>query len=625
MAEEIKIVASAVGFDQVDKALKSTATGMNDVAATAKKTGDVLSKDLRAGSSQATQSLSNLSRVAQDAPYGFIGISNNLNPLLEGFQRLKVETGSTSGAFKALLSGLSGPAGIGLALGVVTAAVSFAQIGFTAWTGATKKSAEALDEAKKAMNSIYSEVGKEATQVTTLIAVLDSETESRNRKLSALKELKSINPEIFGQLDFENNKVVGLNVAYKLYLENLKNVVAAKIIQGKIEKETTKLLELQGATLTSAEKAVQNIGKSFQNLRIDRLKQFGSEGANAANNLIDLNKQFEQGKQNQITNVTKNIQDLTSELSKVSKGIKLPEFKPDKIKEVKEETKKAKKELETFDQTVIKTLGDLSDQQQIAIAIDTSTINDQIKIVKDEIARGIKEFNLPSNDQRIIVLAAKLNQLEAIKEIEDAKKKIPKKAKEIDMSINIPMVDIEIYKQFSDLTNSLNTFMQDAAYNLGTGFANALATGIAGGDISGAFNGIFAQMAGLVEELGKQMIKIGITALLAKKALSSVLANPYLAIGAGIALAALGSAIKQTVSQKRGFAVGTRNAPGGMALVGERGPELINLPRGSQVIPAAQTSNMMGAMQSIEVFGMLKGKDIYFSNKKYSNTYSTTT
>jgi phage-related protein len=34
-----------------------------------------------------------------------------------------------------------------------------------------------------------------------------------------------------------------------------------------------------------------------------------------------------------------------------------------------------------------------------------------------------------------------------------------------------------------------------------------------------------------------------------------------------------------------GFAKGTSFAPGGMALVGERGPELVNLPRGSQVIP----------------------------------------
>jgi hypothetical protein len=34
-----------------------------------------------------------------------------------------------------------------------------------------------------------------------------------------------------------------------------------------------------------------------------------------------------------------------------------------------------------------------------------------------------------------------------------------------------------------------------------------------------------------------------------------------------------------------GYATGTNSARGGMALVGERGPELVNLPRGSQVIP----------------------------------------
>jgi len=68
----------------------------------------------------ATQSLVNLSRVAQDAPYGFMGIANNLNPLLESFQRLSKETGSSTSALKSMASGLMGPAGIGLALGVVS-------------------------------------------------------------------------------------------------------------------------------------------------------------------------------------------------------------------------------------------------------------------------------------------------------------------------------------------------------------------------------------------------------------------------------------------------------------------------------------------------------------------------
>lgn len=43
-----------------------------------------------------------------------------------------------------------------------------------------------------------------------------------------------------------------------------------------------------------------------------------------------------------------------------------------------------------------------------------------------------------------------------------------------------------------------------------------------------------------------------------------------------------------------GFANGTGYAPGGLAWVGERGPELVNLPRGSQVYPAGQSRQMMG-------------------------------
>lgn len=46
---------------------------------------------------------------------------------------------------------------------------------------------------------------------------------------------------------------------------------------------------------------------------------------------------------------------------------------------------------------------------------------------------------------------------------------------------------------------------------------------------------------------------------------------------------------------------GTINSPGGMTLVGERGPEIVNLPRGSQVIPAHRAQNMMGGGINISV------------------------
>lgn len=43
------------------------------------------------------------------------------------------------------------------------------------------------------------------------------------------------------------------------------------------------------------------------------------------------------------------------------------------------------------------------------------------------------------------------------------------------------------------------------------------------------------------------------------------------------------------------FASGTDSAPGGLAIVGEEGPELVNLPRGSQVVPNNQLGSIGGS------------------------------
>lgn len=53
-----------------------------------------------------------------------------------------------------------------------------------------------------------------------------------------------------------------------------------------------------------------------------------------------------------------------------------------------------------------------------------------------------------------------------------------------------------------------------------------------------------------------------------------------------------------------GFANGTNYAPGGLAMVGERGRELVNLPRGTQVIPNGQTEAMMAGRSSHVTVGI---------------------
>ncbi|MYD94540.1 MAG: hypothetical protein F4Y02_12795 [Chloroflexi bacterium] len=57
---------------------------------------------------------------------------------------------------------------------------------------------------------------------------------------------------------------------------------------------------------------------------------------------------------------------------------------------------------------------------------------------------------------------------------------------------------------------------------------------------------------------------------------------------------------QELANNVRSYASGTHFAPGGMALVGEMGPELVNLPRGSQVIPDPQLGSAVTVNVNVE-------------------------
>ena len=60
------------------------------------------------------------------------------------------------------------------------------------------------------------------------------------------------------------------------------------------------------------------------------------------------------------------------------------------------------------------------------------------------------------------------------------------------------------------------------------------------------------------------------------------------------------------------YADGTSHHPGGMAVVGEEGPELVNLPGGSQVLPADETVNAFTAVgESAPPLNVTFSGDIY--------------
>ena len=317
-------VAPAIdGLRQLEGRMRTTTAAGQTFGKGLEQTTKSLQK-LPQTSSAATQSLVNLSRVAQDAPFGFIGIANNINPLLESFQRLKVSTGSTGGALKALGKELTGPAGVGLAVGVVSSLlVVFGDKLFGA--GKAAKSAEdSANRLKTAIDGVISSVGKEAADAAGFIAVLKSETETRERKLAAIKELQQIQPDVFRNLKLEGDAVVGLDAAYTNYLENLKQVIAVKVAQAKLEGLITKQLQQQeGQALVNAVEDAR--------LRVARSQGQGV-GENVYRDILGSRQVRE--KENQ--QLQKDIERLFLDIQKASAGIRLkfPALaKPEKSKD----------------------------------------------------------------------------------------------------------------------------------------------------------------------------------------------------------------------------------------------------------------------------------------------------
>jgi hypothetical protein len=205
----IKVVGAVNGFDRLGKSIDNTSNKL---------------KAVPRSSGAATQSLINLGRVAQDAPFGIIGIANNINPLLESFQRLRAESTSTGAALKAFGAGLLGGGGIGLGVSVITGIL-------TQFALSNRGVKEELASSVPVINQVK-EREKEFQEA------VDKASQSVVNQADKLKDLKAILISTSSEIGNITNATVKQGLAQLLF--DKKNVQLQKALTAEIQREIFK-------------------------------------------------------------------------------------------------------------------------------------------------------------------------------------------------------------------------------------------------------------------------------------------------------------------------------------------------------------------------------------------------
>ena len=325
------------------------------------------------GSGQATQSLVNFGRVVQDAPFGIIGIANNIDPLLNSFQQLKASTGSSALAFKALGSALIGPAGIAVAVSAITSLL----VVFAQRNQGTKKAVEGTTDAIRTFKQISDDAAAstagQAERVKILGEALANSSNSYTLRANALNELQKINKTYFNDLSIEKSSYEQITAAVNEYAKSIYRAATVKGLEDEISqatKEQRRLLKEQRIA-----------GTQFINARDQFTKESAKEvgkapkGIAATNTaLLNLSTQYDAAKQKIInSNVAVRENDkVLKELKNSLNSVTLDELKF--AKSVPETTTSLKGNTEQ-----VKLLNQAQDSLELSLTAEKFLRQEQIK------------------------------------------------------------------------------------------------------------------------------------------------------------------------------------------------------------------------------------------------------
>lgn len=377
------------------------------------------------------------------------------------------------------------------------------------------------------------------------------------------------------------------------------------------------------------------LGVRYESLSEELEKAFTAGQTATVQKQIDLREALKKERDKSLDDLKKFItraKEISSELEKI--GF-IPPAVFSNLDTFQEELIKAKKVMKDFNANDLK-LNKKFIAEKFPMAFSeptTKDFQDVIDSVKQKIKGGVAEIppvEIPVNiSPELAANANLLRDAGLVKAFKDIGKRLPAIDLELPAGFNENVFTDNLRKFFdagskvtkegllqmaSDFrkgVDGINNTIKGLAVEGITSFTESFGAALAGGDLKGIFNGFVNVLADGLSAIGKQMIALSPVIAGLKAALKTL--NPAVLLPAGIALVAIGAALRSSVGKGiTGFAQGGLVFGPTMGMVGEglgtsrSNPEVI--------APLDKLKGMLEGLggtsvQRVVVTGRLRGKD----------------
>lgn len=500
---KVKLDRLKLGLDttEINNQIKDAKNSLNSFKTTVKDTGNAISGQFTKQVGNGGNTLMQFSRIAQDAPFGIMGIGNNITATAESFSYLKQQTGSTGGALKALASSIAGTGGILLGVSLLTTGLTLLSQSGLSVQDVINKLTGNFDEFGATVNKIAVDSAKnsgaEIAGLKALVSVAQDDLNSRQDRILAVDELQSKYPGYFGNL----NKEKILNGDLTTITNELSKAIIARAeataIADKIGELASKKLDLQ----IKKEKEVLGLQKAKQNAKF-QISSGGTLGADA--NISNITRLA--SATSTVKDLNQQIYDIQVQQDKLAARLNQKTDESVKLLTKKEKQVKEKPARVASDPIASVTAAPLMDANQVAV------FTGQV----DEYGNKLKA--LPGVIRQSMIIATQ--------QIDEGATRMAFALMEFNESAN----DLII--------NSIGSTFA----NLGTVIGEALAQG--GNVLSAIGTTILQSLANFLSSMGDLLIKYGTLAIIKGKLDLAILKGGPVSIAAGIAAVAVGIALK---------------------------------------------------------------------------------